>query len=386
MGSDADALLAAIWASPHDDLPRLVYADFIEERGGDGASERAEFIRLQVAREAAEAVGDDVSDAAHLREEGLAARLWPGKTRDSCSRGFPAPLVHYTAWEPSRRQLRSPSLGEAPPCRVPESLPDPPPARVALEWVSMDDSDADALGRLLDSPVARYAGRLELHPRRGLCAGDSQALAGAGHLQAAELALYGVADSTECLRGLDWPRLHRLTPPAVQDDQPILESLVAGPLASRLTELDLRSSDLTRRDLLFLADENSPFAQLRTLRLGFVAVEAGWLASLLQAPLLRQLRELDLASLAHLGAAVHPLYRALGRATLPQLRVLHAPPYSLDVELARYLVGSPDLAGLRELHLNPAGDDFPPNLQSNAIYKAALGDRLRPVAAWRHID
>ena len=40
-----DQFLAAIRAAPDDDLPRLVYADYLEERG-DAA--RAEFIRAQV--------------------------------------------------------------------------------------------------------------------------------------------------------------------------------------------------------------------------------------------------------------------------------------------------------------------------------------------------
>jgi uncharacterized protein (TIGR02996 family) len=42
----ADALLAAVIASPDDDLPRLVYADHLEETG---EGNRAEFIRLQCA-------------------------------------------------------------------------------------------------------------------------------------------------------------------------------------------------------------------------------------------------------------------------------------------------------------------------------------------------
>jgi uncharacterized protein (TIGR02996 family) len=42
----ADALLAAVIASPDDDLPRLVYADHLEEAGEET---RAEFIRLQCA-------------------------------------------------------------------------------------------------------------------------------------------------------------------------------------------------------------------------------------------------------------------------------------------------------------------------------------------------
>jgi uncharacterized protein (TIGR02996 family) len=43
--TDADALLAAVLAEPDDDLPRLVYADWLDE---NGRPERAEFVRVQV--------------------------------------------------------------------------------------------------------------------------------------------------------------------------------------------------------------------------------------------------------------------------------------------------------------------------------------------------
>ena len=46
--SDHDALLAAILASPDDDLPRLVFADWLEESGQPANAARAQFIRLQV--------------------------------------------------------------------------------------------------------------------------------------------------------------------------------------------------------------------------------------------------------------------------------------------------------------------------------------------------
>ena len=42
--TDGDALLAAIYHNPHDDTPRLVYADWLEENGDEA---RAEFIRVQ---------------------------------------------------------------------------------------------------------------------------------------------------------------------------------------------------------------------------------------------------------------------------------------------------------------------------------------------------
>jgi uncharacterized protein (TIGR02996 family) len=46
MVNDGEALLATILADPADDAPRLVYADWLEEHG---ETERAEFIRLQIA-------------------------------------------------------------------------------------------------------------------------------------------------------------------------------------------------------------------------------------------------------------------------------------------------------------------------------------------------
>ncbi len=67
---DEAALLAGVWAAPHDDLPRLVYADWLDEHGD---APRAEFIRLQIDRAAREAVGDDVTPEAEWREEELCA-------------------------------------------------------------------------------------------------------------------------------------------------------------------------------------------------------------------------------------------------------------------------------------------------------------------------
>lgn len=49
--TDRDALLAAVLANPDDDLPRLVYADWCEDRGDP---DRAAFIRVQVERDRAE--------------------------------------------------------------------------------------------------------------------------------------------------------------------------------------------------------------------------------------------------------------------------------------------------------------------------------------------
>src|SRR3954452_23480399 len=75
--SDAAPFLAAVRAHPDDDAPRLVYADWLDERGD---ADRAEFIRVQC-----ELAPLDPADphAATLkrRERGLLARherAWVG--------------------------------------------------------------------------------------------------------------------------------------------------------------------------------------------------------------------------------------------------------------------------------------------------------------------
>ena len=49
--SDREALFAAILAAPDDDLPRLVFADYLDEQGHPALAARAAFIRLQVETE-----------------------------------------------------------------------------------------------------------------------------------------------------------------------------------------------------------------------------------------------------------------------------------------------------------------------------------------------
>src|SRR3954447_5606631 len=87
---DADPFLAAITARPDDDLPRLIFADWLDEHGH---ADRAEFIRLQCAavqspptrRRAAEL------EAAH-RDEWL-AELPGGLYHAEFHRGFAEHVV-----------------------------------------------------------------------------------------------------------------------------------------------------------------------------------------------------------------------------------------------------------------------------------------------------
>ncbi len=64
---DDASFIAAILAAPDDDAPRLVCADWLEERG---QPERAEIIRVQVSLAAAEPYGDTLALGILRRREG----------------------------------------------------------------------------------------------------------------------------------------------------------------------------------------------------------------------------------------------------------------------------------------------------------------------------
>lgn len=57
--TDLDLLLAAVLAEPEEDTPRLAFADALDERGGPGDAERAEFVRVQCQIAALEEDGHD---------------------------------------------------------------------------------------------------------------------------------------------------------------------------------------------------------------------------------------------------------------------------------------------------------------------------------------
>ncbi len=73
----ADALLAAVCAAPDDDLPRLVYADWLDENGDP---DHAEFIRVQIER-----ANGTLTETAAIREKVLmdtTAGRWLARLRE----------------------------------------------------------------------------------------------------------------------------------------------------------------------------------------------------------------------------------------------------------------------------------------------------------------
>ena len=76
--TEGESLLASVIADPDDDAIRLVYADWLEEYGGDAGAARAEFIRVQIEKESKKRA-DPKKAALEAREKellGLHADGW----------------------------------------------------------------------------------------------------------------------------------------------------------------------------------------------------------------------------------------------------------------------------------------------------------------------
>jgi len=93
MMNDVVEFVAAINAAPGDDLPRLVYADWLEDHDDD----RANFIRLQIHQARGERLTSvEIARLQHL--EKVNGRRWAGKLGDwalivEYQRGFPHSIV-----------------------------------------------------------------------------------------------------------------------------------------------------------------------------------------------------------------------------------------------------------------------------------------------------
>lgn len=128
--SDEKALLAAISAHPLDDAPRLVYADWLDEQGGESQVARAEFIRVQCEM-ALLAAYDPRYQALEKREQELLGKWrgeWvkplPKKLRGvDFSRGFPLPTIRRSSVT-ELVKLTPRALRHAPLWRYPFGNPD----------------------------------------------------------------------------------------------------------------------------------------------------------------------------------------------------------------------------------------------------------------------
>jgi uncharacterized protein (TIGR02996 family) len=236
MPSETVALIHAIHEDPADDLPRLAYADWLEEHG---AIEHAEFIRveLQLAKLARR---DRGWRPLFMRELALIRAHkdeWFGPWRSG--------WAHYEV----RRGFIEEIAARSPDAVLPHA--DWLLARHAIQSLSVR-GDWDNLCRLLHHPLVGLLATLNL--------------AGVG----ASSSLYGPADSLRQdllgIRLAERPLL--LSVRGREAGSWIVEDLLACPHLGRLTSLDLSGNSIGPSGLRRLLDELSRFPWFEGLDLG----------------------------------------------------------------------------------------------------------------------
>lgn len=342
--NDGWRLLRAIEAGPADDGPRLAYADWLEE---NDKPQRAEFIRLQVARGTGQPTAREAELLAAHQEE-WQAELGFQLVQPRFQRGFANPVFFNACGfieEAGRRAAAVAPLHHA-------QLFDFP------SWAE----------HVAPSPLLGHVRRLSLLGN-SLRQDHVSALAGSPHLVNLELLNLqknhlGIA-ACEALARANLPSLRWLN----LSENPVRErglaALLAAPWASRLESLELYGCQLGPSSPGLLA---SIAPGLRRLDLGAAqGLPRGAVAGLVTGPLPR----LEFLGLNHLAtdaaagrAAANPSLRGLR-----ELWVLWGPANAW----ARAVLDSPNLANLRRLRIH-----WPTDARLASRLQKRFGPELNP--------
>jgi uncharacterized protein (TIGR02996 family) len=318
------ALLRAVYADPHDDAPRLVYADWLDETG---QRERAEFIRVQIALTNV-ADDDPRRPALEKRERQLLK-------------------AHGKGWKASDHPwLRGAGFERG-------FLMPKPRVMTGKQFAALDPEQFGAapLWDVRLTKVAKCAEQVAASP----------CLARLRGLYMEEEYDFGDAGATALAASPYLGNLTTLSLVSCGVHEEGTEAIVAAPGLSRLTALNLTDARMTDRGVFALAAARH-LNRLRVLRIGYSP--SGGLSTGPEAfrafcanPALANLTELD-AGRRVLGG--DEAARALAEATfLPTLRDLSLEWNGVRAAGLRALLRSPKLGRLRRLELsgNPLGDE-----------------------------
>jgi uncharacterized protein (TIGR02996 family) len=309
--ADENALLQAILDDPDDDVPRLVYADYLEETGHP---ERAELLRLQCGRSAGRSTPHEQylvgASAARVRE---ALGDFSALVDDvSFARGLPVARV-------SMRKFLSRAFQE----QAAEAF-----RRAGVDALMLVGTTIQ-WAKVADSPVFAAVHELMLNDTR----------------QAVSDGLAGLLSSPH-LAGLHTLRVRK-------GYLRTFGVLTSSPHLGRLRRLEIADNwDYRFRETLGLLADWPQADRLTSLRLTASGVRADGVSMLLTSPRLAGLVELDLSSnfmgnegLCVLGGCQH----------LAGLRRLSLTMNDIGADGVRALTASPHLRGLHELYLDYNG-------------------------------
>ena len=335
-----EAFLQAIIDNPDDDAPRLIYADWLEERGDP----RGEFIRVQCAL-AGMAENDARWPGLMAREKALLATYQKAWIGPACEH------VHRPVFA---RGLLDEVLVDGPEflCHAPELFRS---WRLRSAVICLR---SEQLSDLLSNPVflrlREVHLRGQLHqPNGGLRGSDVERIAAC---PLTKLTSFGLEDNRigpEGVRRLTeapWLAILRSLTLRVEDvGASGVESLAYCPALASLTALDFGSNDLTAAAIQALAASRH-LTRLERLDLGGNAIDAAAARALAQNGRLGGLKDLGLSFNNLLGDA--GLEELAHSRHLNQLRRLRLRETSLRQGAAHALAQSPYLHQLTHLDLN----------------------------------
>jgi uncharacterized protein (TIGR02996 family) len=367
-----DAFLTAILEDPDDPVPRLVYADWLEDQG---LVDRAELIR-HLCRWWHEGVHnrDRVSALlSKMNQKWLGP--WPGRLRWQLT-GPAAPLLVLRApvyvRHPAMARRLAPlvhrlRLYEVVPCLdrlLAGSLP-------GVSWLSLahEKIGLPQLRRLCSWPGLDRLSALDLRSVSVQAEGvralaDSPFLT---RLQRLELSgTYLEEDGIRVLAGASaWPALRSLLLNDINLLRARAELLASAAFLPRLTTLELHSASLSDRECLTLLRGLGPSTALRSLDLSNNSLSSISAEALAASPCLAHLTSLSLAGNRVEGAGL----RALAESpAVGQLVSLNLAANGLRYADLKWLLGSPGLRSLRRLDLRQ-------NRIGQGVHPAAPPDR-----------
>jgi uncharacterized protein (TIGR02996 family) len=360
MSTDA-ALLAAIAAHPADDTPRLVYADFLDERGSESDAARAEFIRAQVelARPAVRGDGERRKAlAARVKElhkahaEGWAEpvfelarvpKYWRQTAPDGWDRGF-LDSVRFESVAAFRKKVG----------RVSALTP-----LVGLSFAKFNGPDVIALARmpqLVSVRVLSLFGRGWGDDEQAVGDEAARALAESPHLARLEdLDLTQNSLTTKGVRALAFsPRLAALKKLWLYGNKigdATYRMLVTSPLAARMSEWEVNGTNRVTSAAARVIAETPSLGHVTSLSFNNTNIGDDGVEALAAAEHLSGVRSLDFrnSSLTHRGV------RALTRSPVfANLRELNFVKTWINGFGARFLRESPYLKKIKDIALYDA--------------------------------
>lgn len=344
-----DALLAAVWAAPHDDLPRLVYADWLDETGDPAKAARAEFIRVQC-----ELAKNELTAERRGKLERRERDLWH-RYRRVFKRGLPHPLAD----KPFARGFVAPPLLQLSGHRLLSTYA-PVMAHAPLWRFEVRTIQASDLRDWCQSDLGLRITELHLHwtacPVGWLASGGRKSNITALRLEYCRLS----DEDTGALADGCYPHLHTLTASGSWAETG-LKAVTCSSLPTQLTDLNVSGCEIGPAGARALADSSGAFVRLVSLDLSYFKGGDDFIRELTASGGWPRLERLRLFGNALTLRSAYRLADWQGCRTLRHLDL--SGHVEIGVEGVRALVTSPRLTALRSLRVFPSNRDRPEVIQ-----------------------